>query len=76
MPTGVVAQVIGPSDGDPIATFDKIAKRIEELERVDQENGAQDAEIVQRRRELIEMAQRGRLSAEVDQLSRSRPSEN
>jgi hypothetical protein len=68
VPTGIVAQVVGTSVGDAIATYDHVAQRLEELERVDRELGLNDPERIKRRRILRELLDRGRSAAEIDQM--------
>lgn len=76
VPTGVVAQVVDQAGGDPIATYDQLAQRLKELDQVDREIGLQDAEHTAQRRTLMEMVQRGRLSAQVEQSARRKPEDN
>jgi len=68
IPTGVVAQVVGASGGDPIPAYDRIAQRIEELESVDRELGLDDPERVEQRRIIREIVERGRTAAQIDQM--------
>ncbi len=68
VPTGVVAQVVGASGGEAIATYDQIARRLKDLDEVDRELGLEDPKERKRRQMLQEMVRRGRLAAEVDQL--------
>lgn len=67
IPTGVVTQVVGAS-GDVIPTLDQLARRIEELDLVDQELGVRDPESQQRRRMLKEVLERGRTAAEIQRM--------
>jgi hypothetical protein len=69
VPNSVVAQVVGASGSEAIATYDQIAQRLEELDVVDRELGVEDSEQVKKRRMLWEMVRRGRLAAEVEQLA-------
>ena len=66
VPTGVVAQVVGASGGEAIATYDQLAQRLEELERVDRELGLNDPERIKRRGIMRELLDRGRSAAEID----------
>ena len=62
VPTGVVAQVVGASGGEAIATYDQLDQRIQELDLLDQERGVTPPEDLKRRRELAEIIQRGRIA--------------
>ena len=68
IPTGVVAQVVGGSGGDPIPAYDQIARRLEELEGVDRELGLDDPERVQQRQMFREVVERGRTAAQIDKM--------
>jgi hypothetical protein len=68
VPTGVVAQVVGASSGDAIATYDQLAQRLEELESMDRELGLNDPERIKRRRIIRELLDRGRTAAEIKQM--------
>jgi hypothetical protein len=76
VPTGIVAQVVGASGGEAIATYDQLAQRLKDLENVDQELGQNDPERRERRQMLQEIVRRGRMSAEVEQLFHPPQSEN
>lgn len=71
VPTGVVAQVVGVS-GDAIATYEQMAQRLEELERVDQELGVNDPEQIRQRQMFREIVERGRTATEIEQLFANR----
>jgi len=76
VPTGIVAQVVGASGSEAIATYDQLAQRLKDLENVDQELGQNDPERRERRQMLQEIVRRGRMSAEVEQLFHPPQSEN
>ena len=76
IPTGVVAQLVGASSGDAIATYDQLSRRLEELTSVDKELGLLNPKIVKQRRMLKELVQRGRTAVEIDQMLDHPPSEN
>lgn len=67
VPTGVVAQVVGVS-GEAIATYEQMAQRLEELERVDRELGVNDPEQVQQRQMFREIVERGRTASKIEQM--------
>ena len=75
VPTGVVAQVVGGSSAQIIATYDQLAQRLEELDGVDQEIGPGDPEHTEQRHKLKELIERGRLAAQLERLP-PRPQEN
>lgn len=68
VPTGVVAQVVGVSGGEAIATYEQLALRLEELEKVDRELGLNDPERIKRRGIIRELLDRGRSAVEIDQM--------
>lgn len=67
IPTGVVAQVVDRA-GTAIATCDQLARRLEELERVDRELGLDDPQRAKQRHALKDLVLRGRTAAELDQM--------
>ena len=76
IPTGVVAQLVGASGDEAIATYDQLAQRLKELDGVDRELGLNDPEHRERRRALQEVVRRGRAAAEIDQMFHPPPCEN
>lgn len=72
IPTGFVAQVVGASGGEAIATYDQLARRLEELESVDRELGLDDPERVQQRQMFREVVERGRTAAQIELLVENR----
>src|SRR5262249_46088535 len=50
MPTGVVADVYQHFEADPLATYDQLRHRLEELEEVDRTSGLDDPKRAARRR--------------------------
>ncbi|MBI4718557.1 MAG: helix-turn-helix domain-containing protein [Planctomycetes bacterium] len=67
IPTNVVAQVVGATGSEAIATYDQLAQRLEALDLVDRELGVEDSEQRQRRRALGDLLRRARLAAEVEE---------
>lgn len=59
---------LGSGCGEAIATYEQLAQRLEELERVDRELGLNDPERIKRRRIIRELLDRGRSAAEIDQM--------
>ncbi len=76
IPTGVVAQLVGASGDEAIATYDQLAQRLKELDGVDRELGLNDPEYRERRRALQEVVRRGRAAAEINQMFHPPPCEN
>lgn len=60
----------------PIATFEELAQRLKELERVDEELGLEDPEQSQQRKELAALVERGRTAAQLDRLLQQPPGRN
>jgi hypothetical protein len=66
VPTNVVAQVVGGSCNEQIATYDQLNQRLAELERLDRELGSNDPERHQRRLMLKEFVDRGLTGAQIE----------
>ncbi len=76
VPTGVVAQVVGASSSENIATYDQILKRIDEIESVEEELELTDPETLKQREKIKDLAKRGRASAEIGQMYDPRECDN
>jgi hypothetical protein len=66
VPTNVVAQVVGASCNEPIATYDQLAERLAELERIDRELGCDDPQRRKHRVMLKEFVDRGLTGAQIE----------
>lgn len=68
VPTSVITAVYQQHDADPIASYDELARRMEELKRVSQELGGDDPNRQSALEQLSDLVQRGRLSVQIERL--------
>lgn len=68
VPTSVITTVYQQHDADPIASYDELAQRMEELKRVSRELGGNDPNRLSALEELSDRVERSRLSVQIDRL--------
>ena len=73
MPTGVVAEIHQRIGVDPVASYEALARRLGEIERLDKEAGEDDPQKAARHRMLFDEVERGRMAARIEGLKSERP---